>query len=218
MGCGIWGPGFRAWGLESGVWGAGLECGVWGVEFGVQGVPHPSRCAQSSLGASLGRAVYTTPQSKACSPHAPQPEGSLVGLGECWTPPLHTPKPAGRGHQPSLCRYLEITPIPLTDPQEFKYQWGPRAEKEISKKDVLNAVAKVRPCWGRHLWVFWGAPGLNLMPPPPFFSHSDTRQGPHILVKPVQRGRGHPLTPQNKGTPLVCSPPISMLSAWLYKV
>ncbi|NWZ35253.1 NSE3 protein, partial [Brachypodius atriceps] len=52
-------------------------------------------------------------------------------------------------------KYLEIIPIPLTDPPEFKYQWGPRAEKEISKKDVLNAVAKVRPCWGS-LWVFWG--------------------------------------------------------------
>ncbi|NWZ72922.1 NSE3 protein, partial [Acrocephalus arundinaceus] len=41
-------------------------------------------------------------------------------------------------------KYLEITPIPLTDPPEFKYQWGPRAEKEISKKDVLNAVAKIQ--------------------------------------------------------------------------
>ncbi|NXW67521.1 NSE3 protein, partial [Hirundo rustica] len=41
-------------------------------------------------------------------------------------------------------KYLETTPIPLTDPPEFKFQWGPRAEKEISKKDVLNSVAKVR--------------------------------------------------------------------------
>ncbi|NWV97482.1 NSE3 protein, partial [Machaerirhynchus nigripectus] len=41
-------------------------------------------------------------------------------------------------------KYLEITAIPLTDPTEFKYQWGPRAEKETSKKDVLNFVAKVR--------------------------------------------------------------------------
>ncbi|NXY63082.1 NSE3 protein, partial [Callaeas wilsoni] len=41
-------------------------------------------------------------------------------------------------------KYLEATPIPLTDPPEFKYQWGPRAEKEISKKDVLNFVAKIQ--------------------------------------------------------------------------
>ncbi|NXE03084.1 NSE3 protein, partial [Chaetorhynchus papuensis] len=41
-------------------------------------------------------------------------------------------------------KYLEITPIPLTDPPEFKYQWGPRAEKETSKKDVLNFVAKIQ--------------------------------------------------------------------------
>ncbi|NXH34144.1 NSE3 protein, partial [Myiagra hebetior] len=49
-------------------------------------------------------------------------------------------------------KYLEATQIPLTDPPEFKFQWGPRAEKETSRKDVLNFVAKVRPFWG-HLWV-----------------------------------------------------------------
>ncbi|XP_064593184.1 non-structural maintenance of chromosomes element 3 homolog isoform X3 [Zonotrichia leucophrys gambelii] len=41
-------------------------------------------------------------------------------------------------------KYLEITPTPLTDPPEFKFQWGPRAEKETSKKDVLNFVAKMQ--------------------------------------------------------------------------
>ncbi|NXF00098.1 NSE3 protein, partial [Menura novaehollandiae] len=41
-------------------------------------------------------------------------------------------------------KYLEITSIPLTDPPEFKYQWGPRAAKEASKKDVLNFVAKIQ--------------------------------------------------------------------------
>ncbi|NWZ14711.1 NSE3 protein, partial [Agelaius phoeniceus] len=41
-------------------------------------------------------------------------------------------------------KYLETTPIPLTDPPEFKFQWGPRAEKETSKKDVLNFVAKMQ--------------------------------------------------------------------------
>ncbi|XP_074427833.1 non-structural maintenance of chromosomes element 3 homolog [Larus michahellis] len=41
-------------------------------------------------------------------------------------------------------KYLEITPIPLTDPPEFKYQWGPRAAKETSKRDVLRFVAKIQ--------------------------------------------------------------------------
>ncbi|NXA86121.1 NSE3 protein, partial [Melanocharis versteri] len=41
-------------------------------------------------------------------------------------------------------KYLETTQIPLTDPAEFKFQWGPRAEKETSKKDVLNFVAKIQ--------------------------------------------------------------------------
>ncbi|NWV59470.1 NSE3 protein, partial [Malurus elegans] len=41
-------------------------------------------------------------------------------------------------------KYLDVTPIPLTDPPEFKFQWGPRAEKETSKKDVLKFVAKIQ--------------------------------------------------------------------------
>ncbi|NXB98990.1 NSE3 protein, partial [Orthonyx spaldingii] len=41
-------------------------------------------------------------------------------------------------------KYLEITSIPMTDPPEFKYQWGPRAEKETSRKDVLKFVAKIQ--------------------------------------------------------------------------
>lgn len=134
-------------------------------------------------------------------PAAPAPRGSRGpsrGQGNAGQPPqntLCTPKPAGRGHHPALCRYLETTAIPLTDPPEFKYQWGPRAEKETSKKDVLNFVAKVRPCfWGASL-IFGGLPGLNLMPPPLFFFHSDARQGPQILGEPVQRGQqGHNLT------------------------
>ncbi|NWU41897.1 NSE3 protein, partial [Hylia prasina] len=60
------------------------------------------------------------------------------------TPPCTPQNLPGRGHHRALCRYLEITPIPLTDPPEFKYQWGPRAEKEISRKDVLNIVAKIQ--------------------------------------------------------------------------
>ncbi|NXS31446.1 NSE3 protein, partial [Pomatostomus ruficeps] len=41
-------------------------------------------------------------------------------------------------------KYLEVTSIPLMDPPEYKYQWGSRAEKETSKKDVLNFVAKIQ--------------------------------------------------------------------------
>ncbi|NXP58051.1 NSE3 protein, partial [Chloropsis cyanopogon] len=41
-------------------------------------------------------------------------------------------------------KYLEVTPIPLTDPPESKYQWGPRAEKETTKMDVLKFVAKLQ--------------------------------------------------------------------------
>lgn len=84
----------------------------------------------------------------------------------------------GGGHRftpPTPRRYLEITPIPLTDPPEFKYQWEPRAAKETSKKDVLRFVAKVRPFWGGNpgFWGgnprFWGAPGLHLTHTPPIF-------------------------------------------------
>ncbi|NXL86236.1 NSE3 protein, partial [Alectura lathami] len=41
-------------------------------------------------------------------------------------------------------KYLEITPIPLTEPPEFKFQWGLRAAKETSKKDMLSFVAKMQ--------------------------------------------------------------------------
>ncbi|XP_062454678.1 non-structural maintenance of chromosomes element 3 homolog isoform X2 [Rhea pennata] len=41
-------------------------------------------------------------------------------------------------------KYLEISPIPLTDPVEFKFQWGPRATKETSKKEMLHFVAKIQ--------------------------------------------------------------------------
>ncbi|NXL20931.1 NSE3 protein, partial [Setophaga kirtlandii] len=41
-------------------------------------------------------------------------------------------------------KYLDITPIPLTEPPEFRLQWGPRAQKETSKKDVLDFVAKIQ--------------------------------------------------------------------------
>uniref|UniRef100_A0A8C6ZNF5 NSE3 homolog, SMC5-SMC6 complex component n=1 Tax=Nothoprocta perdicaria TaxID=30464 RepID=A0A8C6ZNF5_NOTPE len=42
-------------------------------------------------------------------------------------------------------KYLDISPIPLTDPVEFKFQWGPRAAKETSRRELLQFVATVRP-------------------------------------------------------------------------
>lgn len=132
----------------------------------------------------------------------PQPSdsrGPSWGRGALDTP-LGSPKCAGVGGftlRPPLCRYLEITPIPLTDPPEYKYQWGLRAAKETSKKDVLRFVAQVRLCWGGG-GTFWGAPGLDLIPP--FFSHPpDPKEGPHVLDESIQRGRGHPLISPNPG-------------------
>ncbi|XP_072776237.1 3-hydroxyacyl-CoA dehydrogenase type-2 isoform X1 [Taeniopygia guttata] len=71
------------------------------------------------------------------------PHGVRATLDSPQNTPVH-PKTCGEGSPPALCRYLETTAIPLTDPPEFKYQWGPRAEKETSKKDVLNFVAKMQ--------------------------------------------------------------------------
>ncbi|NWT07386.1 NSE3 protein, partial [Mionectes macconnelli] len=59
----------------------------------------------------------------------------------------------GAGHPPGdplkppptpLSRYLKITPVPLMDPPQFSYQWGPRAAQETSKEEILNFVAKVQ--------------------------------------------------------------------------
>lgn len=170
-----------------------------------------SRCAQSSLGASSAGLFIPHRRATPASPHTPRLQGSLTGLGSAGHPFGAPQNPPGglNTHLSPLSRYLESTLIPLTDPPEYKFQWGPRAEKETSKKDVLNFVAKVRPFWGAPLVFFLGG-GFDLTPPPPFFSHPDPGQGPHVLGKPIQRGRGCPLTPQNKGTPLVLSPPISV--------
>lgn len=124
--------------------------------FGVGSPVPPGVPRAASAPASAGLFI---PHRRA-KPAAPTPRGSRGpsrGQGALDTP-VGTPKPAGRGHHLPLSRYLETTPIPLTDPPEVKYQWGPRAEKETSKKDVLNFVAKVRPFWG-HLWVLGGLQG-----------------------------------------------------------
>ncbi|XP_042305226.1 non-structural maintenance of chromosomes element 3 homolog [Sceloporus undulatus] len=41
-------------------------------------------------------------------------------------------------------KYLEYIRLPLTDPPEFEFRWGPRAAKEISKKQILQFVAKIQ--------------------------------------------------------------------------
>ncbi|NXF13957.1 NSE3 protein, partial [Smithornis capensis] len=89
--------------------------------------------------------------------------------------PLHPPPPRGsRGppgaggvqnnppKSPPTHRYLEITPIPLTDPPQFTYQWGARAAKETSKRDLLNFVAKVQ---GKRP-DFWTSQYNEAMAPP----------------------------------------------------
>ncbi|XP_054033164.1 non-structural maintenance of chromosomes element 3 homolog, partial [Dryobates pubescens] len=41
-------------------------------------------------------------------------------------------------------KYLEVSPIPLTDPPESSFRWGPRAARETSKGAVLRFVAKIQ--------------------------------------------------------------------------
>ena len=40
-------------------------------------------------------------------------------------------------------QYLVHTRVAATDPPQFEYHWGPRANHEVSKKRVLQFVAKV---------------------------------------------------------------------------
>ncbi|XP_012682896.1 necdin-like 2 [Clupea harengus] len=40
-------------------------------------------------------------------------------------------------------KYLEIARIPHTDPVEFEFRWGVRAEKEVSKKKLLEIVGEL---------------------------------------------------------------------------
>ncbi|MBN3300958.1 necdin-like 2 [Amia ocellicauda] len=40
-------------------------------------------------------------------------------------------------------KYLEYNRIPHTEPQEFEFHWGLRAEKEVSKLKVLNFIAQL---------------------------------------------------------------------------
>lgn len=40
-------------------------------------------------------------------------------------------------------RYLVMVKLGSSDPPLFEFQWGPRAEEEISKRQVLEFVSKV---------------------------------------------------------------------------
>lgn len=40
-------------------------------------------------------------------------------------------------------KYLEYVRIPHTEPQEFEFRWGVRAEKEVSKKKLLEIVGEL---------------------------------------------------------------------------
>ena len=100
--------------------------------------------------------------------------GGTIGhlLGPPLPPALILLPPKRGVHSIAPCRYLEITPIPLTDPPEFNFQWGPRAAKETSKKDILSFVAKVGVYGRWSLSTFWmggGEAGQDVTPSPFFF-------------------------------------------------
>nr|XP_060619278.1 non-structural maintenance of chromosomes element 3 homolog [Anolis sagrei ordinatus]XP_060619279.1 non-structural maintenance of chromosomes element 3 homolog [Anolis sagrei ordinatus] len=41
-------------------------------------------------------------------------------------------------------KYLEYIRLPHTDPPEYEFRWGPRAAKELSKRQILLFVAKMQ--------------------------------------------------------------------------
>uniref|UniRef100_A0A4W5KXU6 MAGE domain-containing protein n=1 Tax=Hucho hucho TaxID=62062 RepID=A0A4W5KXU6_9TELE len=43
-------------------------------------------------------------------------------------------------------RYLEYVRIPHTDPLEFEFRWGQRADMEVSKVKLLEFIGQVRHC------------------------------------------------------------------------
>lgn len=42
-----------------------------------------------------------------------------------------------------VCRYLEYVRIPHTEPIEYEFQWGQRAETEVSKAKILEFMGQV---------------------------------------------------------------------------
>lgn len=42
-----------------------------------------------------------------------------------------------------VCRYLEYTRVPHTEPVEHEFRWGPRADVEVSKAKILQFMGQV---------------------------------------------------------------------------
>lgn len=45
-----------------------------------------------------------------------------------------------------VCRYLEYTRVPHTEPVEHEFRWGPRADFEVSKAKILQFMGQVCAC------------------------------------------------------------------------
>lgn len=45
---------------------------------------------------------------------------------------------------PVVCRYLEYLRVPHTEPVEYEFRWGPRADVEVSKAKILEFMGEVR--------------------------------------------------------------------------
>lgn len=45
-----------------------------------------------------------------------------------------------------VCRYLEYTRVPHTEPVEHEFRWGPRADVEVSKAKILQFMGQVCAC------------------------------------------------------------------------
>lgn len=43
----------------------------------------------------------------------------------------------------NVCRYLEYTRVPHTEPVEYEFRWGPRADVEVSKAKILEVMGQV---------------------------------------------------------------------------
>lgn len=41
------------------------------------------------------------------------------------------------------CRYLETVRVPHTEPVEYEFRWGQRAEMELSKAKILEFMGEV---------------------------------------------------------------------------
>lgn len=122
--------------------------------------------------------------------------GGTIGhlLGPPLPPALILLPPKRGVHSIAPCRYLEITPIPLTDPPEFNFQWGPRAAKETSKKDILSFVAKVGVYGRGSLSTFWmggGEAGQDVTPSPFFLPPQMQKKEPSFWISQYNEAKAN---------------------------